>query len=343
MRRLRVLLSSITLALALLPAGAVVALGDEDPPIRPEIGDPRVRPPHSALRDTTALPPATGPERSRRQLILVVGGYGSEYRNPRPLHDFADQLRTGCDCDIVYFGSDPRFPYDTLGSIDQSAVNLIAQIRSLSPGYDGIHIVAHSMGGAVTDQAFAHGLSASDGVHTYVALSVPHSGSNAAAISQFALDHVGPARTDVNTVARITTFEADTPAARDLAHLRPVGAPAGVTRLDLRFATDVVVSGADTRDPGVTSRTLIPPPGVAWIDGHTGILSDQRALEMTRETIRTGLVPPAPQDRASAALTSAIAQHYDRVGIAMLVALCGLCVWAGVERYLRRKTFPILA
>src|SRR5437867_822073 len=99
MRRLRVLLSSITLALALLPAGAVVALGDEDPPIRPEIGDPRVRPPQSALRDSIALPPVPGPERWRRQLIVVVGGYDSEHKDPRPLHDFADQLRTGCDCD----------------------------------------------------------------------------------------------------------------------------------------------------------------------------------------------------------------------------------------------------
>src|SRR5204862_675838 len=73
--------------------------------------------------------------------------------------------------EVHRFGADPAYPYDTQGSLDQAAGNLTNEIRDLGRTHPAVHIVAHSMGGDVVDRAFALGLSASDGVATYVALS----------------------------------------------------------------------------------------------------------------------------------------------------------------------------
>ena len=338
MRRLRVLLSGVTLALAVLPAGAVVARADEEPPIRPEIGGPRVRPPQTGLRDADKHAPmtSTAPVRSR-QLIVVVGGYGSEYKDPRPLRNFVDQVNPSGDYDVLYFGSDPAFPYNSYGSIDQNAHTLVAQVRAVSPSYGGVHIVTHSLGGNVADQAFAQGLSAADGVRTYVALSAPHGGSAAATLSEFTLAHLGPARADANAIARVTTFEADTRAAQDLTRIRPVGAPPGVTRLDLRLATDMVVSSDDAQDPGVQSRTLLPTTERGRWDGHTGILMERSAVDLTRQTLATGIVPPKANDRVGDALSYAVSKTADHLGLAMLLVTCTVCAYLGIRAYLRRR------
>jgi hypothetical protein len=267
----------------------------------------------------------------------VVGGYGSEYKDPRPLRNFVDQVNASGDYDVLYFGSDPAFPYDSYGSIDRNAKTLVAQVRAASPSYGGVHIITHSLGGNVADQAFAHGLSSADGVRTYVALSAPHSGSAAATLSEFTLDHIGPARSDANAIARLTTFEADTRAARDLTHIRPIGPPSGVTRLDLRLATDIVVSSDDARDPGVQSRTLLPTTGRGRWDGHTGILAEGSAVDLTRQTIASGIVPSKPNDRVGDALSYAASKTADRLGLAILLVTCTVCAYVGIRSYLRRK------
>src|SRR5207245_4012724 len=106
-----------------------------------------------------------------------------------------DRYEVGC------FGDDPAFPYDTYGPVDDSAKTLIAQIRAQPGRYSSVDIIAHSMGGVVTDRAFADGLSSSDGVAVSVAMASPHSGSKYARVSTVALPLVSP-------VADITRAEA---------------------------------------------------------------------------------------------------------------------------------------
>jgi len=77
---------------------------------------------------------------------------------------------------------------------------------------------------------------------------------------------------------------------RDLARIRAVAPPTGVVRLDLRLATDELVSSSDARDPGVDSRVLLPTTLRDW-EGHGGILQNDQALDLTLATIRQKAVP----------------------------------------------------
>ncbi len=314
MRRLRFLLSSVTLALALLPAGALVASADEDPPARPDVGDPRVRPPLSELKAANAItspaaprpvevapaPPLITPSRQSEppELVVVVGGYGSEFMKPDTLPDFINGLQSslGPRYHVIRFGDDPRFRYDTYGPLDDNARSLAAQIHSLGPSYGATHIVTHSMGGNVANNAFANGLLSSRDVTTYTALSAPHDGSRAAAIAERTLGFAGVGRAEADEIARslpVIGNKIDTPATRDLATVRRPDAPAGVVRLDLRLATDPLVSAVDSSDGSVASRTLLPHClEVDCFEGHGGTLKDPMARDLVRDVIRARAVPP---------------------------------------------------
>src|SRR3989475_13302329 len=102
---------------------------------------------------------------------LFRSGYGSQV-NDRAFDDLAARFPAD-RYDVRRLGDDPHFPYDTYGPLDASAAALTDQIRAVGPRYGGINIVSHSMGGAVVDRAFDDGLSAKDGVRTYVAIAAP--------------------------------------------------------------------------------------------------------------------------------------------------------------------------
>jgi hypothetical protein len=224
------------------------------------------------------------------------------------------------DTTVVRFGADPRFPYDTYGPIEPSAINLRDQIRALSGQYDAVHVVTHSMGGVVADRAFADGLSHADGVVTYVSWAAPHDGSDAAralGVARFVTStNDGMLRESLLWLR----MESDSPAVRDLARTRAARPPDGVVRLDLREATDILVTARDARDPGVASRILT---GAA--EGHGGILTDPQAIDLTMRTIATRRVPP---DERSHALQVAASEESDRIGSLVLVAVCALAVAA---------------
>ena len=305
------------IAVVALTVFAPVALADDAP-----APSPRVRPPDTVLRHVDAatadVTPAPTHDPHGREVVVLVGGYQSCSCIEDNTFDTLRPRLIAAGYDVVRFGQDPRYPYDTFGHIEPSAVNLRDEVRDLGREYDAVHIVTHSMGGVVADQAFASGLSASDGVATYVAWSSPHSGSDAAR----ALGVVRAVRGDGGLLRDVLLHLGDEPdshAARDLASVRPVAAPRGVVRLDLREANDLLVTEHDARDPGVTSRVLVGHGP----DGHGGILTDPVAIDMTVATIATRRVPP---DTRAERLLDAADRESRGLGSVVFVALCVLAV-----------------
>jgi hypothetical protein len=319
-------------ALPFLPVGAPVASADEGSPVAPASVSPRVRPPAGVLRhvdtDRVSVSPAPVPARGR-ELVVLVGGYQScACPDDGTFDALRSRLAADGGFDVVRFGADPRFPYDTFGPVAPNAIRLRDEIRALAPGYDGVHVVTHSMGGVVADQAFANGLSRDDGVVSYVSWSAPHSGSDAAralvAAGLISGTMSGPLREGLLWLR----MEEDSPAVRDLATASAVAPPAGVLRLDLRESTDVLVTGRDARDPGVPSRVLN-----GQLEGHGGILADPSAIEQTVRTITERRIPP--EDRPRAAVLAAERRSEDLNALVLgtiCVLACVACATALVAR-----------
>ena len=330
--RSRVLVAAMATLLPLMLAFALAASADEGSPVAPTPVNPRIRPPLGVLRHVDAAVMPSGPDGpplvNERELVVLVGGYQS-CACPDDGTFEALQRRLAADphLDVVRFGADPRYPYDTFGPIDPNAKNLRDEIRTLSPGYDGVHIVTHSMGGVVADRAFGLGLSRDDGVVTYVSLAAPHSGSDAARAMTVTRALTGPGAAFREGLLFLQ-MESDSAAVRDLARARPVPPPAGVTRLDLRESTDVLVTERDADDPGVTSRIL-----TRGIEGHGDILKDPDALDQTMRTIATRRVPPDERSRVLVAAADYQSQHFgDAVLMALVALTCLACLSAVVIR-----------
>jgi hypothetical protein len=339
-RGVLVLLLAVTLPF--LPAGHHVASADEGSPVAPTNVGPRLRPPLGMLRpvdEDRAAAPSPAPRGTGRELIVLVGGYQScACPDDGTFDALRERLSANDRFDVVRFGADPRFPYDTYGPVQPSAINLRDQIRSLAPQYDGVHVVTHSMGGVVADRAFANGLSSTDGVVSYVSWSAPHSGSDAARALLIAGEISGSVSGPFRDGVRGLRNDIESPAMRDLAFTTPVTPPPGVVRLDLREATDILVTARDAEDPGVPSRTLIGP-----LEGHGGILTDLVALDLTLRTIRDRRVPP---EERHPAVVIAAEQQSERVGMWVLGGICVLallaCASAALQRPLRLPYVPAL-
>jgi hypothetical protein len=345
--RVRALIGAMLVAWAALPALALVASADEGPPLRPTDAGPPLRPPVSVLRSAATVPPApigtvvapgavTSP---KRELIVLVGGLGTDKQpGDNPFKDL--QARIPSDTyDVMRFGKDFGV-YGTYDPIDENAIHLRDGIRSLSAGYDSVHIVTHSLGGNVADRAFELGLSSSDGVTTYVAWSAPHDGAHAAGIARAALALSGPARADSRDVAVWADLhDPESAAVRDLARIRAVAPPAGVVRLDLRLATDELVSASDARDPGVDSRVLLPTTLRDW-EGHGGILQNDQALDLTLATIKQKAVPVDDRGvllRAAARVVSdRTSEMVGRLSDVAFEGLCMLILLGGFGALMRR-------
>lgn len=296
---------------------------------------PSIHPPEGVLRHVdaarTAVPAPAGPS---REVVVLVGGYQSCSCQRDPDLEALRRSFEGAGFDVVQFGTDPRYPYDTYGHIAPNAEHLRDEVRSLSSQYGVIHIVTHSMGGVVADQAFAAGLSADDGVVSYVSLASPHSGSDGArAISQ-----VRALTGHVDALVRkasLAFVEPESDAAEDLATVRPIPAPRGVVRLDIRESGDVMVSGNDARDPGVTSRVIAGPP----LTGHGDILTNPDVLRMTLDTMIGRRVPPDTRSRDLIDAAQRNADLFDGIVRVVLPVLVVFCVGAWLYR---RRTAPLI-
>jgi len=332
--RVRALIGATFVAWAFLPALALVASADEDPP-PPLVDAVPLRPPLTVLRVVVTAPPtpAITADKPKKELIVLVGGYGTG-PDSQVFDAFRARVAQENVYEVVRFGHDLG-SYDTFGGVDANADQLRDSIRSVSGSYDGVHIVTHSMGGVVADRAFARGLSASDGVTTYVAWASPHDGSRAAQAMQATLTLSGPGRDDTRAFTTAYFRDPDSDAVRDLARARAVAPPSGVVRLDLRLATDALVMGADARDPGVPSRVLLPT-SIGELEGHGGILQSEQALDLTLATIKTRSVPPDRRGGLLLAASAVVSQTVDGYAHVVLGGVCTLCLIGGVGGLLRR-------
>ena len=334
------------MAWAAMPALALVASADEGPPLPPVDAGPPLRPPTTVLRAAVTAPAAPTPvvapgaaASPTRELIVLVGGLGTDRRpGDNPFKEL--QARIPSDTyDVMHFGTDFGV-YSTYDSIDENAEHLRDGIRSLSAGYDSVHIVTHSLGGNVADRAFALGLSSTDGVTTYVAWSAPHDGAHAARVAQSALTLSGPARADTRDVAIWADLhDPESAAVRDLARIRAVARPTGVVRLDLRLATDELVSSSDARDPGVESRVLLPTSLRDW-EGHGGILQNDQALDLTLATIQQKAVPVDDRSivlrTAAQVMSDRTSELVDGLSDVGLSLLCSVILIGGFAALWRR-------
>ena len=223
-----------------------------------------------------------------------MGGYGS--RSDDGAFDVLAARFSADRYDVQRLGEDPRFPYDTYGGVDANAQILTDEIRSIGGTYSAVNIVSHSMGGVVTDRAFANGLSASDGVRTFVAIAGPHSGADYARAPAFLLPILGPVEDIVRAVGVAAARDPSSDAIQDLAVARPIPAPAGVARVDASLATDGLVNEFDARNPGVPQRVFLPASLRELIDGHGGSLVNRQIADLVVETVRTHEVPPDRRD-----------------------------------------------
>ncbi len=325
------------LVLSIVGPGALVAAGDDGPPR----AVPTDRPTRTVLRPAE-LPDQAPPivaKQSEKIVVMLVSGIGSD----APDNTF-DALVSALDYDPRYeihrFGGDLAHPYDTRGSLDANADQLTAEIRELAKTHPKIEIVAHSMGGDVVDAAFRRGLSASDKVETYIALATPHNGSTEARYGQVFLrvSELLGAKTEFRAITAGIKEDVGSRAARDLATVRAGPPPAGVTRFDLRIATDAIVTAPDARTPNVLSRTLLPST-FAGLEGHGGATTDPFAIDLVAATVASGKVP-APDARGGLlqVATAVVSYLFARLARplyvgALCLLLCGAVGLAVFRRY----------
>jgi putative serine esterase DUF676 len=341
----RAVIRGSLIALAFLSAGGFAASADDGRPPAPSgAGHPPTTSPIplTELQPTeiqTAPVPATAPElvplgeplrapQAKKELVLFVGGYGS-----RSNDGAFDELAARFPADryvVRRLGDDPRFPYDTFSGVDANAQVLTDQIRSIGADYSGINIVSHSMGGVVTDRAFAKGLSARDGVRTFVAIAGPHSGADYARAPAFLLPIIGPVENIVRAVGVAVARDPSSDAIRDLAVARPVRAPPGVARVDASLATDGFVNEYDARDPGVPQRLFLPATVRELIDGHGGSLVNGQIADLVVETVRTHEVPPDRRDPITRLVAPVLWDETTKLWrrVLMVISVGALCLYA---------------
>lgn len=319
---LRTLLRAWCLVAILVPLAATVQASADD------------RPPRTRLRPADSdLTPLALTKRSNKEVVLLVSGIGSDA--PDATFDRLVQvlLQDG-RYEVHRFGGDPAFTYDTTGPLDENARHLAAEVRTLSATHPAVHLVTHSMGGAVADRAFSLGLSANDGVATYVALASPHNGSGMPRLAEPFLAAAGDEQLEVRAALSMPShMDPASAAAHDLARLRAAAPPAGVVRLDLRMATDEWVLGNDAHDPGVDSRILLPRT-IRGLEGHGGILQDPDAVALVTSTIAWRAIPLDRRGVADKLIAQELSEGMN-LEMPLLIAVLG-CACATAALCLRR-------
>lgn len=320
----RPLLAGLVLALPLAAVSQAASAGEGSPG-----ASPSPRPPFVVLRQLAQpTAPVTVDSGRAPEVVLLVGGFGSDNGDDAFGELTASLVSNGLV--VRRFGTDDSYPYDTSGSIDESADTLCDAVRAAAREYAAVNIVAHSMGGVVVDRAMSRCMASGD-VATYVAWSSPHAGSSVAQRGQLALALAGDARPELASLLSRLGPNLDTAAGRDLASPPGRTPRPDAVRLDLREATDFTVSSRDARDDGVAQRTLL-----GSVEGHGGILTDDRAIELTERTILERRVPPDDRGALLRLASDAVAGFVDLLRGRLLEALFLLAALAGLTLRARR-------
>jgi hypothetical protein len=236
--------------------------------------------------------------------VLEVGGLGSTAdETGRAFEDLVGDL-DGVRVETL--------EYDTLGKIAVGADVLRDHARGLARSCAAVHILAHSMGGVVADRAFSKGLSAADGIATYVPLASPHNGATAAR-ELCGIGEIDPGYAELlrQVAALLDLADPTAEAICDLARVTPARAPRGVASARLRLVTDPLVLRRDHVAPHRDVRELLPA-GPAELEGHGGILRNAEARAIVRGSIEDRSVPideRGPEHRLVAAIVSIEADH----------------------------------
>ncbi|HEX4743348.1 MAG TPA: hypothetical protein VFW12_01610 [Candidatus Limnocylindria bacterium] len=314
------------LALPLLLLSGAVALADDGGPSR-------------TVGRATELPPRRD---ATKELLMLVGGLGSS-ADDGTWDALIARYQGDPRFEIRRFGADPRYPYDTRGDVEASAIRLRDEIRSIAHRYTAVHLVTHSMGGVVADRALADGLSSADGVRTYIALAAPHNGATAARVARTSLSLAGDESLELRAVTAGLVHDPGGDAVRDLAERRSSGPAAGLARIDVRLATDLLVSSPDSRSAGVESRILLPS-SFATLEGHGGILEDPAVLDLITTTVATGAPPPDTRGAVLRGATELASRTVDELGMLLLLAAAAAALALAqalrIARYPRAFTRP---
>lgn len=284
----------------------------------------RGKPPCTILR-----PPQLGPPSDTHALapecIVAVGGFGST-SGDRAFDALLGWTGDESLYQVFHFGHrDDRFEYDTTGPIDVSGEDLRSFVASLAPDCRAIHIVAHSMGGAVADRAFSKGLSAQDRVATYLALSSPHNGATLAQALRRPIERDPLLAIEISVLAR-TLGQPDptTQAARDLADL-VVSRPRREIRVPsarLRVATDGMVLRRDNIDRRADVREYFATDA---LEGHGGILHNDQVRRVLQTTVASHEIAVDNRSQLERGVADAVSRKLD-------ADLSG--VYAGLSWYL---------
>ncbi len=254
-----------------------VASADDGPPRSPSAAGP-LRPPETVER-TVGF--------GSRELLLLVGGYGTD---PSQRSLFEPLVARFPGYQVRSFGDDGA-RYDTRGSVDVNAASLVADVRRSvrEEDIEQVHVVTHSMGGSVADQAFAQGLGARDNVASYTAFAAPHRGSTTAAVTLTTVALSGEARKETSAVMRwIGRSSGDDAALRELARRGAPEAPRGVRTLEIDVVNDELVFGADSGLAGARRATLpiLPLDSSGAIGAHGLVLRDAIALAYAEANVQ---------------------------------------------------------
>src|SRR5215210_795049 len=104
--RMRALIGATLVAWSFLPAVALVASADEGPRPQLVVAGPLLRPPLTVLRAAERAPSATVTiEAPKKQLIVLIGGYGSDSRDGT-FDALTKRIEQDSGYEVVRFGRD---------------------------------------------------------------------------------------------------------------------------------------------------------------------------------------------------------------------------------------------
>lgn len=250
-----------------------------------------------------------------QECIVVVGGLGSptDGSDAGFFREALGEVGDDPHFQLIRFGVDEGL-YDTTGGISRSGAALRQVIRRNASACDAIHLLAHSMGGAVVDRALSKLEPADLGIATYIAMSSPHNGANGARAVRPALEASPTVAAAASAAADLVNFHDPTKdAVRDLARIAAPRPTRDVAAVRLRLVTDPIVLRRDNYDRRVDVREY-PAESVDQVrDGHGGIVRNALAQQILRETIVTHRTPPDTRSPSEITAAADASERADRV------------------------------